>query len=99
MHNAGFSQRPPMPVCRGTQRCPRRRGGAHRHDVEQAQGIVMESLSNANFRVRLRDERMVTAYASGRMRLHSIRILPGDSVVVALTPYDPARARIVFRLR
>ncbi|CUX76743.1 Translation initiation factor IF-1 [Candidatus Tremblaya princeps] len=92
MHSAGFTQRPTIQGGRGM--------GTHRRRyVEQAQGVVTESLSNANFRVRLRDERTVTAYASGRMRQHSIRILPGDSVVVELTPYDPSRARIVFRLR
>lgn len=65
----------------------------------QMTGEVLENLSNTNFRVRLEDERIVLAYVSGRMRLHSIKILPGDKVTVELSPYDMTRARITFRAR
>ena len=66
-------------------------------DVIEMHGEVVENLPNATFRVKLENGHMVLAHISGKMRMHYIRILPGDKVKVELTPYDLTRARIVFR--
>src|SRR3546814_3571509 len=66
-------------------------------DVIQMQGEVLENLPNATFRVKLENGHVVLCHISGKMRMHYIRILPGDKVTVELTPYDLSRARIVFR--
>jgi len=58
---------------------------------------VLENLPNATFRVKLENGHIVLGHISGKMRMHYIRILPGDKVTVELTPYDLSRARIVFR--
>lgn len=65
----------------------------------EVEGVVLENLPNARFRVKLEEgEGMeVLAHVSGKMRMNYIRILPGDKVKVELTPYDLSRARIVFR--
>src|ERR1700692_2796169 len=68
-------------------------------DVIQMQGEVVENLPNATFRVRLENGHVVLGHISGKMRMHYIRILPGDKVTVELTPYDLSRARIVFRAK
>lgn len=70
-----------------------------KEDVIQMQGEILENLPNAMFRVKLENEHVVLAYISGKMRTNYIRILPGDKVVVELTPYDLSRARIVFRAK
>ncbi len=63
------------------------------------EGVVEEALPDTNFRVRLeKEDRTVLAHLSGKMRLHHIRILPGDRVLVELSPYDKNRGRIVRRL-
>jgi len=66
--------------------------------IEQ-DGMILESLSNAMFRVELENGHMITAHISGKMRMHYIKILPGDKVTVELTPYDLSRARITFRAK
>ena len=66
-------------------------------DVIQMQGEILENLPNATFRVKLENGHVVLGHISGKMRMHYIRILPGDKVTVELTPYDLTRARIVFR--
>ena len=63
------------------------------------QGEVTENLPNATFRVRLENGHMVLGHISGKMRMHYIRILPGDKVTVQLTPYDLTKGRIVFRTK
>ena len=63
------------------------------------EGTVTEPLPNAMFRVELENGHQVLAHSSGKMRMHRIRILPGDKVTVELTPYDLTRARIVFRAK
>jgi translation initiation factor IF-1 len=68
-------------------------------DVIEMQGEVVENLPSATFRVRLENGHVVLAHISGKMRMHYIRILPGDKVKVELTPYDLTRARIVFRAK
>ena len=70
-----------------------------KEDVIEMQGEVTENLPNTTFRVRLENGHMVLGYISGKMRMHYIRILPGDKVTVQLTPYDLTRARIVFRTK
>ncbi|WP_035382811.1 translation initiation factor IF-1 [Ferriphaselus sp. R-1] len=66
-------------------------------DAIQMQGEVVESLPNATFRVKLENGHVVLGHISGKMRMHYIRILPGDKVMVELTPYDLSKARITFR--
>lgn len=60
-------------------------------------GIIIESLSNAMFRVELENGHVVTAHISGKMRMHYIKLLPGDKVRLEMTPYDLSKARIVYR--
>jgi translation initiation factor IF-1 len=62
-------------------------------------GIVKESLGNAMFRVELENGHVVTAHISGKMRMHYIKILPGDKVRMAMSIYDLTRARIIFRYK
>lgn len=64
--------------------------------IEQ-DGIVVESLGNAMFRVQLENGHIITAHISGKMRLNYIRILPGDKVQVEMSPYDLTKGRIKFR--
>jgi translation initiation factor IF-1 len=78
---------------------PRRRPDMSKEDVIQMQGEIVETLPNATFRVKLENGHVVLGHISGKMRMHYIRILPGDRVTVELTPYDLSRARIVFRAR
>ena len=61
------------------------------------QGKVTQALANTQFRVRLENGHEVIAYTSGKMRKHFIRILPGDTVTVSLSPYDLSKGRITFR--
>ena len=63
------------------------------------EGTIVESLPNAYFRVELENGHKVLAHISGKMRMHYIRILPGDRVQVELTPYDLSRGRITYRYK
>ena len=63
----------------------------------QVEGTVVEALPNATFRVKLENDHQLLAHISGKMRMHFIRILPGDKVTVELAPYDLARGRIGYR--
>ena len=65
----------------------------------QVEGTVIEPLPNAMFRVELENGHKVLAHISGKMRMHFIKILPGDKVTVALSPYDLTRGRIVYRYK
>ena len=65
----------------------------------QQDGTVVESLGNAMFRVELENGHVVIAHISGKMRLHYIKILPGDRVQLEMSPYDLTKARIVFRYK
>ena len=65
----------------------------------EMQGEVVENLPNATFRVKLENNHVVLGHISGKMRMHYIRILPGDKVTVQLTPYDLTKGRIVFRAK
>ena len=66
---------------------------------DEAVGIVKEALPNTVFRVELENKHIILAHLSGKMRKHYIRIVPGDSVKVELSPYDLNRGRIIFRER
>ena len=65
----------------------------------QVEGTVIEPLPNAMFRVELENKHKVLAHISGKMRMHFIKILPGDKVTVELSPYDLTRGRIVYRYK
>ena len=70
-----------------------------KEDVIQMQGEIVEILPNATFKVKLENGHVVLGHVSGKMRMHYIRILPGDKVTVELAPYDVTRARITFRAK
>ena len=70
-----------------------------KEDTIQMQGEILEMLPNATFRVKLENGHVVLGHISGKMRMHYIKILPGDKVTVDLTPYDLTRARIIFRAK
>jgi translation initiation factor IF-1 len=65
----------------------------------QVEGTVVENLPNATFRVELPNGHRILAHISGKMRMHFIKILPGDKVTVELSPYDLSRGRIVYRFK
>ncbi|NLJ72206.1 MAG: translation initiation factor IF-1 [Syntrophomonadaceae bacterium] len=68
-------------------------------DVIEVEGIVLEPLPNAMFTVELENGHQVLAHISGKMRMNFIRILPGDKVMVELSPYDLNRGRITYRFK
>ncbi len=69
-----------------------------KEDAIEVEGVVVEPLPNAMFRVQLENGHEVLAHISGKMRMHYIRILSGDRVKVELSPYDLTRGRITFRM-
>jgi translation initiation factor IF-1 len=72
---------------------------AKKEGTIEVEGVVLEPLPNAMFRVELENGHKVLAHISGKMRMHYIRILPGDKVVVEMSPYDLNRGRIVYRYK
>ena len=66
-------------------------------EVIEVDGTVLETLPNAMFRVELENGHIVLAHISGKMRMHYIKILPGDRVTMEMTPYDLSKARITYR--
>lgn len=99
---------PDDPVTNGgtTRRLRSRHFGGRRtatnmakEDVIQMQGEIVDTLPNATFRVKLENGHVILGHISGKMRMHYIRILPGDKVTVELTPYDLTRGRIIFRAK
>ncbi len=68
-------------------------------EVIKMQGKVVEALPNTQFKVELQNGHSIIAHISGKMRRHYIRLVPGDSVEVEMTPYDLTKGRIVFRAR
>jgi len=70
-----------------------------KEEAVQVEGIVAESLPNAMFRVELDNKHLVLAHVSGKMRMNFIRILPGDKVMLELSPYDLTRGRIIYRVK
>ena len=70
-----------------------------KEELIETEGVILEALPNAMFRVKLENEHVVLAHVSGKMRMHFIRILPGDKVKLELSPYDLSRGRITFRVK
>jgi len=70
-----------------------------KEDAIEVEGVVIEPLPNAMFKVQLANKHVVLAHISGKMRKNYIRILPGDKVMVELSPYDLSRGRITYRLK
>lgn len=70
-----------------------------KEELIEVEGTVIEALPNAIFRVELDNGHIVTAHISGKIRMHFIRILPGDKVKLELSPYDLSRGRIIFRVK
>ena len=70
---------------------------ADKSDVIEIEGIVEETLPNAQFKVKLPNEHTVLAHVSGKIRMNYVRILPGDRVTLEISPYDLTRGRITFR--
>lgn len=66
-------------------------------DVIELEGVVVEALPNANFKVKLKNDHVINAYISGKLRMNYIRILPGDTVKLELSPYDLNKGRIIWR--
>lgn len=72
---------------------------ANKKDVIEVSGVVLESLPNAQFKVKLETGQEILAHISGKIRKHYIRVLLGDSVKVELSPYDLTRGRIIYRMK
>lgn len=70
-----------------------------KEDTIEVQGKIVETLPNATFKVELENKQVVDAYISGKMRMHFIKILPGDRVLVELSPYDLTKGRITYRYK
>jgi len=70
-----------------------------KEEAIQVEGTVVEALPNARFRVELEGGHRLLAHVAGKMRMHFIRILPGDKVTVEMSPYDLTRGRITFRMK
>ena len=70
-----------------------------KEEAIRVDGTIVETLPNASFRVELENGHKVLAHISGKMRMHFIKILPGDKVTVELSPYDLSRGRIVYRYK
>lgn len=91
-YGAGIGRNPTFPT-------KEVRGYGQEEGAIEIEGTVVESLPNAMFRVELQNGHQVLAHISGKMRMHYIRILPDDRVVVELSPYDLTRGRIVYRYK
>jgi len=70
-----------------------------KEDLIEVDGVIKEALPNAKFRVELENGHIIEAHISGKIRMHFIRILPGDKVKVEQSPYDEDKGRIVYRLK
>lgn len=70
-----------------------------KQDYIEAEGFVKENLSNGNFRVEINNGHVILCTISGKMRMHNIRLLPGDKVKIQMSPYDLNRGRISVRLK
>ncbi|MBU0566802.1 translation initiation factor IF-1 [bacterium] len=72
---------------------------AKKEEAIRVEGTVLEALPNATFRIELPNEHKVMGHVSGKMRMHFIKILPGDKVTLELSPYDLTKGRIVYRAK
>ena len=70
-----------------------------KEDAIEVQGTILENLPNATFKVEMENGQTILAYVSGKMRMHFIKILPGDKVTVELSPYDLSKGRITYRFK
>lgn len=70
-----------------------------KEDNIEVEGKIIDTLPNAMFKVELEDGQVILAYVSGKMRMHFIKILPGDRVTVELSPYDLTKGRITYRFK
>ena len=70
-----------------------------KEDNIEVEGKIVETLPNAMFKVELENGQVILAYVSGKMRMHFIKILPGDKVTMELSPYDLTRGRITYRFK
>ncbi len=70
-----------------------------KEDTIEVQGKIVDTLPNATFKVELENKQVINAYISGKMRMHYIKILPGDRVLVELSPYDLTKGRITYRYK
>jgi len=70
-----------------------------KEDTIEMEGVVLENLPNATFKVKLENDHVVLGFISGKMRMNYIRILPGDKVTVEISPYDLSKGRITFRAK
>lgn len=68
-----------------------------KNEKEKIKGKVLEALPNARFKVELEDDREITAHLAGKMRIHRIKVLPGDTVTVEMSEYDDDKGRIIYR--
>ena len=68
-----------------------------KNDVIETEGTIVEALPNATFKVKLANGFIITAYISGKLRMNYIKIIPGDSVKIEMSPYDLTKGRIVWR--
>jgi translation initiation factor IF-1 len=66
-------------------------------DVIEAEGTIVEALRGATFKVKLSNGHIITAYISGKLKMHYIKILPGDNVTIEMSPYDLTKGRIIWR--
>lgn len=89
-----------MPVgAGGTEDMAKKQEPVEKEKGLQVEGTVVETLPNAMFRVEIQGGHLVLAHVSGKMRMHFIKILPGDRVLVELSPYDLTRGRIIYRYK
>ena len=70
-----------------------------KQELIKQDGVIVEALSNAMFKVRLQNDHEIVAHISGKMRMHYIKILPGDKVSVEMSPYDLSKGRITYRYK
>ena len=68
-----------------------------KEDLIEMEGEVIDTMPNTTFKVKLENDHVITAHISGKMRLHYIKLLPGDKVKLEMSPYDLSKARITFR--
>ncbi len=88
-----------MEVRTGKRPAKKEKGWMAKQKGIPVEGTVVEALPNAMFRVELENKHIVLAHVSGKMRMHFIRILPGDRVALELSPYDLGRGRITYRYK
>ena len=68
-----------------------------KQDVIEVEAVIVEALPNATFKVKLSNGHIITAYISGKLRMNYIKIIPGDTVTIAMSPYDLTKGRITWR--